>query len=104
MMKKAMLLLVAVAVVLGFSAMAVYANEKTGVVKSVNVQGKTIVVMAARELTFTVTDTTKIVQGEKAMTLADIKVGAKVTVVYDNAGETRTATKITILVDAKKEK
>ena len=31
-MKKSLLLLVAVAVVLGFSAMAVYANEKTGVV------------------------------------------------------------------------
>jgi Cu/Ag efflux protein CusF len=96
-MKKSLLLLVAVAVVLGFSAMAVYANEKTGVVKSVNVEGKTLVVTAARELTFTVTDATKIVQGDKEKTLADIKVGAKVTVVYENAGETRTASKITIL-------
>jgi Cu/Ag efflux protein CusF len=96
-MKNAMLLLLAVAVVLGFSSMAVYANEKTGVVKSVNVEGKTLVVTAARDLTFTVTDKTKILLGDKEKTLADIKAGDKVTVVYDNAGETRTATKITIL-------
>jgi len=96
-MKKGMLLLTVLVLVLGLSAMAVYANEKTGVVKSVNVQGKTLVVTAARDLTFAVTDATKIVQGDKALTLADIKVGAKVHVEYENAGDTRTASKITIL-------
>jgi len=106
-MKKAMLLLVAVALVLGFSAMAVYANEKTGPVKSVNVEKKTLVVTTGptRDLTFTITDKTKILLGDKEKTLADIKVGDKVDVIYDNAGETRTATKITILpVPEKKDK
>jgi Cu/Ag efflux protein CusF len=94
-----MLLLTVLVVVLGLSAMAAHANEKTGVVKSVDVKAKTVIVTAARDLTFTVTDATKIVQGDQAKTLADIKVGAKVHVEYDNVGDTRTATKITILAE-----
>ena len=93
-MKKRMIMLAAVLV---FSTMAVDANEKTGTVKIVDTKAKTITVTAARDLVFTVTDTTKIVQGEAKKTLADIKVGGTVDVVYDNAGDTRTATKITIL-------
>ena len=80
-MKKRMIMLAAVLV---FSTMAVYANEKTGTVKIVDTKAKTITVTAARDLVFTVTDTTKIVQGEAKKTLADIKVGGTVEVVYDN--------------------
>jgi len=53
--------------------------------------------MGKREVTFIVTDATKIVQGEEAKKLADIKVEAKVTVEFTRQDETRTATKITIL-------
>ncbi len=87
---------------LGLVAAALGAEEgksatKTGVVKKVDVDAKQIVVMVKRELTFTVTDATKIVQGEEAKKLADIKVDAKVTVEYTRQGDTRTAVKITIL-------
>jgi Cu/Ag efflux protein CusF len=96
-MKKGMLLLTVAVLVLGLSAMAVHANEKTGVVKSVDLKARTVTVTVARDMVFTVTDATKVVQGDQAKTLADIKVGAKVHVEYENAGETRTASKITIL-------
>ncbi len=43
---------------------------------------KQVVVMVARELTFTVAESTKIVQGDQAKKLADVKVGAKVTKVF----------------------
>ena len=60
-------------------------------------QAKTITVMVTRELTFTVTDDTKIVQGDAAKTLADIKEGDTVTVVYmRESADKRVATKITI--------
>jgi hypothetical protein len=70
---------------------------KTGIVKKVDADAKQVVVMVARELTFTVTDATKIVQGDEAKKITDIKVEAKVTVEYTRAGDTRTATKIVIL-------
>ncbi len=73
------------------------AQSKTGIVKKVDVEAKQIVVMVKRELTFAVTDATKIVQGEEAKKLADVKVDAKVTVEYTRQGDTRTAVKITIL-------
>ena len=74
-------------------------QTKTGIVKKVDVDAKQVVVMVARELTFTVTDSTKIVQGEEAKKLADVKVDAKVTVEYTREGDTRTAKKIAILAD-----
>ena len=103
-MKRVMLFAVVGVVVLGLSMMAVYALEekpasqtKTGTVKKVDVEGKKIVVMVLRELTFAVTADTKIVQGDQAKTLADIKVGDKVTVEYSLASpDNRVASKITI--------
>lgn len=55
--------------------------------------------MVNRELTFTETDATKIVQGDAVKKLADIKVQTKVTVDYTREGEARVAQKITILAD-----
>ncbi|MCY3022518.1 MAG: hypothetical protein NTW87_26350 [Planctomycetota bacterium] len=89
-------------VLLGLAAAAAGAEEgsvqtKTGIVKKVDVAAKQVVVMVARELTFAVTDATKIVQGDEPRKLADIKVDAKVTVDYTREGDTRTARKIVIL-------
>jgi hypothetical protein len=72
---------------------------KTGIVKKVDADARQVVVMVARELTFTVTDSTKIVQGDEAKKITDIKVDAKVTVEYTREGDTRTARKIAILAD-----
>lgn len=72
---------------------------KTGVVKKVDVDAKQVVVMVKRELTFAVTAATKIVQGDEAKQLTDLKVDTRVTVDYTREGDTRTATKIAILVD-----
>ncbi len=78
---------------------------KTGVVKKVDAAAKQVVVMVKRELTFTVTDKTQIVQGEAAKKLDDVKVDANVTVDYTRGeGDTRTAVKITILPAKKEEK
>ena len=71
---------------------------KTGIVKKVDMDAKQVVVMVARELTFTVTDSTKIVQGDEVKKLTDIMVDDKVTVEYTREGDTRTARKIAILV------
>ena len=72
-------------------------ETKTGIVKKVDVAGQKIVVMVARELTFTITKDTKIVQGDAAKTIADIKEGASVTVDYTRAGkDSRVAVKIDI--------
>ncbi len=71
-------------------------QTKSGTVTKVDLEGKKVTVMITRELTFTVNDATKIVKGEEAKTLADIKVGAKVTVEYGRHGEDRVAVKITI--------
>ncbi len=62
-------------------------QTKTGVVKKVNASAKQVVVMVARELTFTVTEFTKIVLGDEAKQLADVTVGARVTV--EGAGRLR---------------
>ena len=102
-MKRIILLATVGAVLLGWAVTAPAAEgnvqTKTGIVKKVDAAAKQIVVMVTRELTFTVTDTTKIVQGDAAKTLADIKVDAKVTVDYSRDGDTRTAKKIVILAD-----
>lgn len=90
--------------VLGLSTAMVNAAEgkgsvqtKTGTVKKVDAEAKQIVVLMARELTFTVTDDTKIVQDEKPAKLGDIKVDGKVSVDYVKEGDKRTAQKIFIL-------
>ena len=90
--------------VLGLSTVVVHAAEgtgavqtKTGTVKKVDAEAKQIVVLVARELTFTVTDDTKILQDEKPAKLADIKVDGKVSVDYVKEGEKRTAQKVVIL-------
>ena len=103
-MKRLAALTVLSMMVLGLSAAIVCAAEgqvqtKTGTVKKVDVGGKQIVVMVARELTFTVTDATQIVQGDAPKKLADIKVDNQVSVEYVKEGETRTAKKIAILAD-----
>jgi predicted peptidase len=72
-------------------------QTKTGIVKKVDISASQVVVLVARELTFTVTESTRIVQGDDARRLADVKVGAKVTVDYSREGDIRTAKKIAIL-------
>lgn len=74
-------------------------QTKTGVVKKVEVDAKRVTVMVARELTFTVTGQTKIQQQGRPATLADIKPGDKVSVVYVKEGDIRTARKIEVLND-----
>jgi Cu/Ag efflux protein CusF len=72
-------------------------QTKTGVVRKVDADAKQIVVMVTRELTFTVTDATKIMRGEAAAKLADIKVDDKVSVTYTRKEEARVAVTILIL-------
>ena len=104
-MKKLVLLATVSLLVLGLAATALSATEgkapqtKTGTVKKVDAEAKQIVVMVARELTFTATDETKIVQGDTPKKLADIKVDAKVTGEYVRDGDARNAKKIVILGD-----
>jgi Cu/Ag efflux protein CusF len=93
-------------VLLGLAGAAPGAEEgkggtqtKTGTVKKVDEAAKQVVVMVTREMTFAVTDATKVVQGETAKKLSDLKVDAKVSVEYKREGDTRTAVKITILPD-----
>ena len=74
-------------------------QTKTGTVKKVDADAKQIVVMATRELTFTLTDSTKIQQHGKPVKLSDIKVDANVTVEYVRDGDKRTAKKIVLLKD-----
>jgi Cu/Ag efflux protein CusF len=101
---KTLLVLFAVCLAVGVMASGVYAEAqtKTGTVTKVDVEGKKVTVMVARELTFTVTADTKITQGDKAVTLADIKVGAKVEVAYEKKGEDRVASAIKITAAAEK--
>ena len=72
-------------------------QTKTGIVRKVDADAKQIVVMVARELTFTVNDATKIMQGDEARKLTDIKVDDKVSVTYARKDDVRTATTILIL-------
>ncbi|MCX6553366.1 MAG: hypothetical protein NTY02_20565 [Acidobacteria bacterium] len=67
--------------------------------KTVDAAAKQIVVMVTRELTFTLTDGTKILRRGEAKKLEDIKVDDKVSVEYVKQGETRTASRVTILGD-----
>ena len=62
-------------------------------------EAKQIVVMVARELTFPVTDETKIMQGGVPKKWADIKAEDKVSVEYVREGDARNAKKIVILGD-----
>ncbi|HUT35399.1 MAG TPA: hypothetical protein VNE39_18065 [Planctomycetota bacterium] len=100
-MKRVVLLATLGVAVLGLAGAALGAEErvltKVGTVKKVDADASQIVVMVTREMTFTVTEATKIVQGEEAKKITDIKVDAKVTVEYTREGDTRTAKKITIL-------
>jgi Cu/Ag efflux protein CusF len=77
-------------------------QTKVGVVKKVDVEAKKIVVLVARELTFTVTEKTKIHKGDDAKKLADIKAGANVKVVYARSGDNRIAKDIAILAGDQK--
>lgn len=102
-MKKLILLALVSIIGISLSGIALGADEakgaamiKTGTVKKVDVAAKQVVVMVARELTFTVTDATQIVQGTTPKKLADIKVDAKVTVDYAKEGEKRVAKKIAL--------
>lgn len=71
-------------------------QTKTGVVKKVDVDAKQIVVMAVREMTFTVTDSTRIQQHGKPVKLSDIKADANVSVEYVKDGDKRMAKKIVL--------
>jgi hypothetical protein len=61
------------------------------------VLGLTAVV--SRELTFKLTDSTKLQQGGAAKKFADLKFDAKVSVDYVKDGVTRTASQVTVLCD-----
>lgn len=74
-------------------------QTKTGTVKKVDVDTKQIVVMTVRELTFTITDETKIHQHGKAVKFSDIKVDTNIAVEYVKDGDKRTAKKIVLLKD-----
>jgi Cu/Ag efflux protein CusF len=103
-MRSRVVLGVAVLLALGVAATAFCAESgaapeqtKTGVVRKVDAEAKKIVVMVTRELTFTITEATRIVQGDATNTLAGIKVGDTVTVVYERKGpDSRVASKVTI--------
>jgi hypothetical protein len=58
--------------------------------------------MVARELTFTVTENTKIRRGDAAKKLSDINAGTNVKVEYTRTGDKRIATNIAILSDDEK--
>jgi hypothetical protein len=58
--------------------------------------------MVARELTFTVTENTKIHRRGSAKRLADINAGTNVKVEYTRTGDNRIATNIAILSDDEK--
>ena len=103
-MKRFVMVAVSSLMLLGLSVVNTGAAEskgveqnKTGTVKKVDLDARQVVVVAARELTFTVTDHTKILQAGKPKQLADIKVDAKVSVDYVKDGDTRTARKIVIM-------
>lgn len=74
-------------------------QTKTGTVKKVDVEAKQLVVMAASELTFTITDSTQIQENGKPMKLSDIKLDTNVSIDYVKEGEKRTASKLVILKD-----
>ena len=70
---------------------------KSGTVAKVDVEGKKLTVTVKNDMVFTITADTKFVQGDAAKTLADVKVGAKVSVEYIRGdGDLRTAVKVTI--------
>jgi poly(3-hydroxybutyrate) depolymerase len=72
-------------------------QTKTGVVRKVDLDASALVVLVARELTFTVTNGTAITEGAMPRTLADVKVGASVTVEYAfAAGRNRVASRIMV--------
>lgn len=75
------------------------AQTKTGTVTKVDVAAKQVVVQVARELTFTVTDDTRITRRDEPKKIEDIKPEARVSVTYVKEGDTRTAQKIAILGD-----
>jgi Cu/Ag efflux protein CusF len=78
------------------------AQTKVGVVKNVDLEGKKVVVAVARELTFSVSDGTKISRRGAAKKLADVKAGARVKVEYTRTGDDRVAVSIAILGDEEK--
>lgn len=95
------------AVAAAFASMAVAGGEpeagnrvqtKTGIVRKVDSVARTIVVMVAREMTFAVAADTQIAEDGTPRTLADVKVGATIRVVYSLTPErARVASEITLL-------
>src|SRR5512136_1680373 len=85
---KSVMMLATLGVALQTVALGIFAAEenapqtKTGTVRRMDAAAKQVVVMVQRELTFTVTESTKIVQGDKSKTLADIAVKTEVSVEY----------------------
>lgn len=95
-MKPGVMMLAVVLALWVQAGIAAESQTKTGVVKKVDANAKQIVVMVARELTFTANDATKITNADKEIKLADIEVGATVTVDYVKEGESRIASKIAV--------
>lgn len=106
-MEQSCRLLAVVALISGLVASAFAAETKggsqtkTGTVTKVDPNTGTIEVMMARALTFSVTPDTQILQGGAPATLANVKVGATVTVVYSRLSEqNRVASRVTIAASA----
>ena len=88
---------VAVALVVAVGLVyAVAATSATGTVKTVDVEKGTLVVTVENaDVNLVINNETKVTEGDAAKTLADVKVGLKVTVSY--AGEKNTVVSIAIV-------
>lgn len=109
-MKKAIAIIVAVLFVFALTSIS-FAAEKvkqvTGEVKAVDAVAKTITVAKkvkdkVEETVITVDDKTKIILDKETKTLADVKVGDKVTVKYTEANGKRVAKSVVIKTAEKK--
>jgi len=95
MLMRGLLMVPAALVVLSTALIpAEQAQTKTGRVAKVSVETRTVLVDT---VAFTVDDNTKIVQGDQAKTLADVKGGILVRVDYRLEARTQVAVKITLL-------
>lgn len=85
--------LLVVALLLGFAGVAM-ADDAKGTIKSADKDKLVVTDKDKKDLTFIVTDKTKVTVDGKEAKYADLKVGEGVTVTYTKDGEKMTATAI----------
>jgi hypothetical protein len=105
-MGRMLVVAVALLVAVGLTFAAGEALKAMGKVKEVSAEKLVLTVgkeAAAKDMTFAVTKETKVTEGDAAKTIADVKVGAHVSVEYTVAGEKLTATAIKVMVPRKKD-